>query len=106
MDAIPDAVVIVDAAGLLLMANKQAETLFGYTMEEMLDQPLNLLLPERYHLRHQALLAGYTAKPHVRAMGSGLELFGRRKDGQEIPLEISLSPLDTGWATLCAGDDT
>jgi hypothetical protein len=58
---------------------------------EMLEQPLNLLLPERYHLRHQALLAA-TAKPHVRAMGSGLELFGRRKDGQEIPLEISLSP--------------
>jgi PAS domain S-box-containing protein len=93
MDAIPDAVVIVDAAGLLLMANKQAETLFGYTREEMLEHPLNLLLPDRYHLRHQALLAGYSAQPHVRAMGSGLELFGRRKDGQEIPLEISLSPL-------------
>jgi PAS domain S-box-containing protein len=93
MDAIPDAVVIVGAAGVLLMANKQAETLFGYTMEEMLDQPLNLLLPERFHVRHEALLAGYTAQPHVRAMGSGLELFGRRKDGQEIPLEISLSPL-------------
>jgi PAS domain S-box-containing protein len=93
MDAIPDAVVIVDAAALLIMANKQAETLFGYTMEEMLDQPLNLLLPERFHVRHEALLAGYVTQPHVRAMGSGLELFGRRKDGQEIPLEISLSPL-------------
>jgi PAS domain S-box-containing protein len=93
MDAIPDAVVIVDAAGLLIMANKQAETLFGYTIREMLDQPLNLLLPERFHLRHQALVTGYMAQPHVRAMGSSLDLVGLRKDGREIPLEISLSPL-------------
>jgi two-component system phosphate regulon sensor histidine kinase PhoR len=93
MDAIPDAVVIVDAAGLLIVANKQAETLFGYTIREMLDQPLNLLLPERFHLRHQALVTSYMAQPHVRAMGSRLDLVGLRKDGHEIPLEISLSPL-------------
>lgn len=93
MNAIPDAVVIANAAGLLVMVNRQAETLFGYTREELLNQPLHLLLPERMRLRHDALVAGYVAKPHAREMGTGLELFGRRKDGQEIPLEISLSPL-------------
>jgi PAS domain S-box-containing protein len=93
VNAMADAIVIVDDAGRISMVNTQAEILFGYSTEELLGQPLSLLLPERYQEGHQALVARYLDRPRMRPMGSGLELLGRRKDGREIPLEISLGPL-------------
>src|SRR5215831_4270979 len=93
VNAMADAIVIVDDTGRISMINLQAEALFGYSAGEALGQPLNLLLPERFRERHQALIARYLDYPRARPMGSGLELIGRRKDGSEIPLEISLGPL-------------
>jgi PAS domain S-box-containing protein len=93
VEAMADAIVIVDDVGDIRMTNSQAEILFGYAVNELLGQPLSLLLPERFHERHQSLVARYLEHPRARAMGSGLELVGRRKDGREIPLEISLGPL-------------
>jgi two-component system sensor kinase FixL len=94
VNAMADAIVIVDDTGRISMINTQAETLFGYSAEESLGQSLSLLLPERFRERHQSLVARYLDHPKARPMGSGLELLGRRKDGSEIPLEISLGPLE------------
>jgi PAS domain S-box-containing protein len=93
IEAMPDAIVIADDAGLISMINTQAERLFGYPADEMLGRSLSLVLPQRFRERHQSLVAHYRDHPRARAMGSGLALLGRRRDGREIPLEISLSPL-------------
>lgn len=95
LEAAPDGVVIVDGAGTIQLVNAQTVKMFGYTREELLGQPVELLVPERFHARHPAHRAHYFGSPKVRAMGSGLSLFGRRKDGSELPVEISLSPLET-----------
>jgi PAS domain S-box-containing protein len=89
------------------MVNEQAEALFGYREEELLNQPLNVLLPERFHDVHDELLAEYVAQPRTRPMGSGLKVFGRRRDGHEVELDISLNPLRGGGAlyTLCVIQD-
>src|SRR6478672_321259 len=94
VNAMADAIVIVDDTGRISMINTQAEALFGYSAEESLGQSLSILLPERFQERHQSLVARYLDHPKARPMGSGLELLGRRKDGSEIPLEISLGPLE------------
>jgi PAS domain S-box-containing protein len=86
-------VVIVDAAGLIQIVNRQTELLFGYPRAELLGQPVELLLPERFRSRHVHHRAGYQTDPHTRAMGTGLELYGLRRDGSEFPVEISLSPM-------------
>jgi PAS domain S-box-containing protein len=93
VDALPDAVMIVDATGRLLMVNHQAGALFGYRAQELLHQPVNLLLPERFHEVHDALRAEYAAHPRARPMGSGLKVLGRHHDGHELQLDISLNPL-------------
>ena len=92
LEAVPDAVVVVTAEGRILFVNQQTELLFGYGRQELLGQPVETLLPERFRAGHVAQRAGYVEAPRVRPMGAGLELFGRRKDGREVPVEISLSP--------------
>ena len=95
LDAAPDALVIADAEGIIRLVNAQAEELFGYPRKELLGAPVEVLLPERLRAEHVGHRDAYAAAPKVRAMGSGLELFGRKKDGSEFPLEVSLSPLET-----------
>jgi PAS domain S-box-containing protein len=93
LEAIPDALVITDASGRIVLVNAQTERLFGYRREELLDRPVEILVPMRLRQGHVAQRDSYIASPHVRPMGQGLELTGQRKDGHEVPVEISLSPL-------------
>ncbi|MFJ4813065.1 PAS domain S-box protein [Streptomyces longwoodensis] len=95
LEAAPDAMVIVDGAGAIKLVNAQTEALFGYRREELLDRPVELLMPFRFRDQHTRHRAGYAANGQVRPMGAGLDLHGRRKDGTEFPVEISLSPLQT-----------
>jgi PAS domain S-box-containing protein len=93
MEAGPDALVLVNEAGCIKLINRQTELMFGYARAELLGQLVEMLIPERFRDRHYGHRSGYFADPSVRPMGAGIELFGRRKDGAEFPVEISLSPL-------------
>ncbi|MHB8982760.1 sensor histidine kinase [Thiobacillus sp.] len=95
LESAPDAIVIADPDGRIVLANAQAERYFGYTREELLHQAIEILVPESLRTHHVSHRANYAADPYTRPMGAGLELFGRRKDGSEFPIEISLSPLQT-----------
>lgn len=88
----PDAILIVEAAGTIRRINPQAEQLFGYCEAELIGKPIEVLLPERYHDSHVGARENYVAKPHRRRMGSGLELWARRKDGSEFAVEVALGP--------------
>lgn len=95
LESAPDAIVSVDADGRIVLVNSQTETMFGYPREELLGQPVEVLIPLRHHRAHVQHRAGYTASPTTRPMGTGVQLAGRRKDGSEFPVEISLSPVRT-----------
>jgi PAS domain S-box-containing protein len=95
LDAAPDAIIGVHADGQIALVNAQAQRLFGYDREELVGQPVELLVPERAHSVHPAYRAGYAIDPQPRPMGAGTQLAGRRKDGTEFPAEISLSALET-----------
>jgi PAS domain S-box-containing protein len=95
LDAAPDAMVIVDDLGCIAFANSEAEAMFEYSRAELVGQPVELLLPERFRERHDGHMHGYFLAPRRRPMGDGLELYARRKDGTEFPVEISLSPVST-----------
>ncbi|TRX01160.1 PAS domain S-box protein [Candidatus Methylobacter oryzae] len=96
VESAPDGIVIVNKEGCIILVNVQAERWFGYSRDELLNQPIELLIPERFHVNHRQYRQAYTKDPVVRPMGVGLELFARRKDGSEIPVEINLSPLKIG----------
>ncbi|MEV0220394.1 PAS domain S-box protein [Streptomyces sp. NPDC050704] len=100
LEAAPDAMVIVDDAGVIKLVNAQTEALFGYRREELLGHPVELLVPGRFRGHHTPHRDGYVANRQVRPMGAGLELHGLRKDGTEFPVEISLSPLETADGLL------
>ena len=93
--ASPDAMIVVDQAGRILLASHRVEPMFGYTSEELSGKPINMLLPERFHDRHTDYVHGYMKRPVGRNMGTGRELNARRKDGSEFPVEINLSPAET-----------
>ncbi len=93
LEAAPDAMIIVDEDGRIAIVNAQAEAMFGYQRQELLGEPIEHLLPERLRGRHRRHRKTYVQTPSVRPMGKGFELVGRRKDGSEFPVEISLSPV-------------
>jgi PAS domain S-box-containing protein len=96
LDVAPDAMVVADAAGRVVAANRHSEALLGYARDELVGQPIEMLLPERFRGRHLEHRAAYGKDPRPRGMGTGLALFASRKDGSEIPVEISLSPFGHG----------
>ncbi len=102
LEAAPDAIIIIDASGLVRYANRQVSALFGYTHDEIVGQNVERLMPERFRVRHVGHREGYISSVRVRPMGAGLDLFGRRRNGAEFPIEISLSPIQDGEGVLVA----
>jgi two-component system, sensor histidine kinase and response regulator len=100
VESAPDAMVIVDKRGEMILVNSQAEKMFGYTRAELLGRPVEILMPDRFRGMHSAHRTEYFARPRMRPMGAGLDLYGLRKDNQEFPIEISLGPLETQEETL------
>lgn len=95
VEAAPSAMVMVDAAGRITLVNRQTELLFGYQREELLGHEVEILIPERLRGRHPSYRATFNASPQARPMGVGRDLFARRKDGSEFPVEIGLTPIET-----------
>ncbi|HWU31464.1 MAG TPA: EAL domain-containing protein, partial [Marmoricola sp.] len=93
IEAAPNAMVMVNPGGEIVLVNSQMEALFGYSRDELLAMPLEQLIPERFRHHHSAYRGSFFAVPDRRAMGAGRDLFGRRKDGSEIPVEIGLNPI-------------
>jgi len=96
LEAIPDAVVAVNQQGVIIQVNSQTEALFGYTRDELIGQKIEMLVPDHQRGHHHQHREQFHRQPKIRRMGSGLDLCGRRRDGTEVPVEISLSPVSTG----------
>ncbi len=96
----PYGVVAVNQVGQIVLVNAEAERLFGYGRAEVLDRPLDVLVPERFREKHRGHRAGFTTATGVRPMGAGLDLYGLRKDGTEFPVDVSLGPLETEEGSL------
>ncbi|HUA53459.1 MAG TPA: PAS domain S-box protein [Candidatus Sulfotelmatobacter sp.] len=95
LEAAPDAMIVVRPDGTISFANGHAETIFGYSQAVLLGRPINWLIPDRFHASHDAHMKAFFAAPDFRPMGAERVLFGRRRDGTEFPVEISLSPIES-----------
>jgi two-component system, sensor histidine kinase len=102
LDAAPDAMIIIDDAGIIRFANHQVSALFGYAHDDVIGQSVEQLMPERFRSRHVGHRLGYARALRQRPMGRGLSLFGKRQDGSEFPVEISLSPIQDSERVLVA----
>ena len=100
VDAAPNAIVMIDLAGMIVMVNSQAERVFGYSRTELTGQPVEMLVPERVRLRHPELRRTFWLDPQSRPMGVGRDLYAVRKDGSEFPVEIGLNPIETDDGTM------
>src|ERR1041385_9064104 len=93
VEAVPNAILVIDDEGHITLANSQAEQMFGYSRAELIGEQIEMLTPERYRLGHPQLRASFFSHPSTRPMGAGRDLYGRRKDGTEVPIEIGLNPI-------------
>src|SRR5579863_188777 len=100
LETLPDAIVAVDHDGTIVQVNTQTEELFGYGREALIGQKIEMLVPERYRGEHHHHREKFAEKPKTRAMGADLDLYGRRRNGSEFPVEISLSPIVTEKGTF------
>lgn len=100
VEAAPNAMIMIDASGAIQLLNSQAERLFGYDRAELLGQSIEVLLPARLRAMHKAVRGAYMRTPETRRMGAGRDLFGLRRDGVEVPIEIGLNPISTKAGTF------
>ena len=100
VDAAPDGVIVCDQTGLIVLVNAEAERMFGYSRDELVGQRIETLVPDRARAQHSHHVSGYTGTPRLRPMGIGMQLTGRRKDGSQLPVEISLAPIETSRGLL------
>ncbi|MEJ7600260.1 MAG: PAS domain S-box protein [Kofleriaceae bacterium] len=101
-EAAPDGVLVTDSEGTIVLVNQQTERMFGYRRDELVGMRIEILIPERFRPHHPTHVTGYTRSPRARPMGSGLALAGRRRDGTEFPVEISLSPIASSGGEMVA----
>jgi PAS domain S-box-containing protein len=99
-ESAPNGVVVVDGSGQVALLNAQMENMFGYSREELIGKPVEMLIPEHFRNMHAKVRAEFGKLPEARAMGAGRDLFGLRKDGSEFPIEIGLNPISTSAGTL------
>jgi PAS domain S-box-containing protein len=95
IESAPSGMVMVDPEGRVVLVNSQTEKMFGYRRDELIGQPVDMLIPERFRAKHPHYRRGFFARPETRPMGAGRDLYGRHKDGTEFPVEIGLNPIET-----------
>lgn len=100
VESAPNGILVIDTSGRIVLVNSQTERMFGYRRDELLGAPVEMLLPARAREPHPALRTAFFAAPTARRMGAGHDLYGRRKDGSEVPVEIGLNPIETAEGLL------
>jgi PAS domain S-box-containing protein len=103
VESSPNGIVMIDVNGVMVLVNREVERMFGYSRDELLGRSIEVLVPARFHGTHRESRAGFFADPGTRPMGAGRDLFGVRKDGSEVPLEIGLNPIETDEGLLVLG---